>query len=175
MDEDDLSHHFPVHPDGSFELIISEVRAISTQLHDLWRQYMSWYTFAFTANLLALSWIGLNPEFFARVDDGTLRVPALLFSLMWIFINFLNIVGCLVVNGFTGRQTKRARVLLQAAYEGSSTPPHLRVEHNFPRFVTRLAGQGNAVALLTFVGVWSYIALRAKGFDVDQVMLRLLF
>ena len=71
MDEDDLSHHFPVYPDGSFELVISEVRAISTQLHDLWRQYMSWYTFAFTANLLALSWI--MPESFEFVASFLVR------------------------------------------------------------------------------------------------------
>ena len=170
MTDDHFFQPQPIHPDGSFELLISEVRSIADQLHELWRQYMSWYTFAFTANLLALSWAGLNQEFFRLVDSGSLRVPAFLFASIWIFINILNVLGSVVVSIYTSNQISRARRLLTAAYKASETPIHLRVKHNFPGVVSQLVGQANILALFAFIGVWTYIAARARGVNVDSLI-----
>lgn len=149
---------------------IAESRFVVDRLFELWRLYITWYTFAFTANLLALSWIGLQEGLMKQFAEDSLRMPVLVFASVWILVNLLNTIGSIVIDIYTGRRVRRARRLIEAAYEGSNTPSSVRVEHNFPRGVASLAAQGNTISLFVFTLVWFYIFLKAYGFGIDAML-----
>jgi len=163
----------PGEQSSRFAELIMESRAAVERLHELWKLYMGWYTFAFTSNLLALSWAGLNPSFFSDIEQGPLRVPATVFAALWIFINLLNLFGSVMIDFYTGRASRRINRLLAHAYEGSDTPHDLRVQSNFPTAISRFAAQGNALSMIAFIIVWGYIFARARGFNPDAMIERL--
>jgi hypothetical protein len=144
-----------------FDFLVDESRRAVDRLVDVWRQYMAWYSFAFTSNLVALSWIGLNREYLLKVDDGTLRTPAMIFSSMWIVLNVLNLAGCVMIKLHTREVGKRVGTILDAAYAPGNIARPMRAAPNFNFRLSGFAADGNGVALAAFISLWAYIGLRA--------------
>lgn len=121
-------------------------------LTEMWKLFMSWYTFFFTANLVSLGW--------ALTSESIKSSSIVALSIFWCIINVSGTISCMVARKRT--VSVREQILSMEATLNEAQDDH-RFQESFSPFpfgVAVYASLANAFSLVASFAVWIYILLQ---------------
>jgi hypothetical protein len=121
-----------------------ELCVLQSTLASQWQAYVTWYTWFFGINLLALSWIFSNQT---RAGWGIFSLSALM-----VFCNFIGIGAAVTMRAYHHLIWKRATLLAREN-------PNVDVRILLGDFLANFTAAGTAATLLGTTAAWMFIIL----------------
>jgi len=137
-------------------LIENEIKRIQTGIFEAWKLYMTWYTWFFGANLLALGWLYTQ----ASSVGGPKRSMAILAAAFMIF-NLSGVISSIRIRSYTMKATAKAKELSCVLQKSNPTVVGLDSNLGFPSDLGRHGATVNAVSLFISLGLWLYLFVQA--------------